>query len=177
MLDLALACGDGEGMQNRMPRADLPGPQADKPAVEAEAPLPAEAHAAVHEAAPVDTAGHEAQPADAKTGAGHAAEEAPIIGAPEPCDAAAAGDEGGALNPIHAHEHPTPGHESTAEEYNTASEGGDLEAAAAPAHDGAEIEAIKEEVRQCSVLRVCYATSVGNLPKRQGGCTPRPGSQ
>lgn len=123
--------------------------QADEPAVDAaDAPLPVESHAAdpMHEAAPVDAAAHEPQHADANIGAGHA-EEVPTIGSLEPCDVTAAADEGGALNPIPSHEHPTPGHESVAEEYNTASEGGDLEATAAPAHDGAEIEAIKEEVR------------------------------
>lgn len=130
-----------------MPRAKLSGPQADKPAAEAEALPQVEAQAAVHEATPGDAAVHEPQPADANAGAGHAGEE-PTIGAPESRDVAATGDEGGALNPIPIHEHPTPGHESAAEEYNTASEGGDLEATAAPAHDGAEIEAIKEEVRQ-----------------------------
>ena len=157
MPDFALACGGGECRQNRHARAEAVSPhypQADKPAVEAEAPLPIAAPAAVHEAAPFDAAVHEPAPAEAKTVAGHAGEEVPIIGAPEVHDAAAAGDEGGALNPIPAHEHPTPGHESAAEEYNTASEGGDLEATAAPAHDAAEIEAIKEEVRQ--VIRLGF---------------------
>ena len=152
------------GMQRRMPAQTLLCTQVDKPAVEAiDAPLRAEPQAAdpVHEAAPVDVAAHGPEPAGGQAGDGHA-EEVCSIETPK------AGGDRGTTDPNINPEHPTPGHESAAEEYNTASEGGDLDAAAAaPAIDGAEIEAIKEEVlctgqkRYHHLLSVCLLSQLG----------------
>ncbi|KAK9826406.1 hypothetical protein WJX81_000560 [Elliptochloris bilobata] len=145
----AVAAGAGV-MGNALPAV----PEADEAAVQADTPAAApavenEAADKPHGAAVVDAKAHEAAPANVKSGAVH--EEGHVDteerdGAAAEQDAAPEAEGGGAgiLDP-------NPGFEPAAEEYNTASEGGDMDAAVADAHahapaaNGAETEAIKEE--------------------------------